>query len=76
MVETDVFANIVCVRLSESTKVAAYLNINKIFLINIFSNFAFPWLLLSFSQFSEKFILGHTFCFLCHSASIMLHTIQ
>lgn len=76
MRETDVFANIVHGRLSESTKVAAYLNINKIFLINNVSNFFFPWLLLSFSQFSEKFILGHTFCLLCHNASIILHTIQ
>lgn len=76
MGETDVFANIVCGRLSESTKVATYLNINKILLINNVSSFFFPMLLLSFSQFSEKFILGHTFCILCHSASIILYTIQ
>lgn len=42
--------------------VAAYLNINK-FLINNVSSFFSPWLLLSFSQFSAKFILGHTFAF-------------
>lgn len=67
------FLQILCFRLSESKKVAAYLNkISIISSVSIFFSMAFAALLV---KFSEKFTLGHTFCLLYHSASIILYNV-
>lgn len=71
--ETEVFANILCV--TEYKNGSTFEYIENIYCKQCFHFFFSCSFCCAISQFSEKIILWHFFCLLCHSASILLHTI-